>query len=712
MTTKTKKPMLANALRYAEFGYRVFPCAPGQKTPLTPRGCLDATADAAQVEAWWSKWPTANIGISTDGLLVVDIDGADNPWPGEYRQLDLSLGPVARTPRGGTHHYHKQPARAATQNGGLGWRNTASKLAHKVDTRADGGYVLAPPSMTEDGRCYEWIETMAIDGPPDSLPEPCGWLQEALGETGSTEVASRQREPLAGQGNAIGEGQRNDALARLAGAMRRAGFGFSEIYAALSVTNRERCDPPVADSEVRRISESISRYEPDQIMVAVLEGHYLADREPGAAAEGEREEPAASRYGSDPGPLPMELLRCPGFISELMDHTMATAPYPNQSMSFAGALALLAVLAGRKYRDEGDNRTNLYILGLAHSSAGKDKPRKVNAEILTALGLGHWCGGAFASGEGLQDTLFSTPAMLFQTDEIDGMIQMINRSMDSRHEGIMGTLLTMYSAANSVFPMRRKAKDATKDKSEPGTIHNPCLVLFGTAVPTHYYKALSERMLTNGFFARMLVIESGRRGSGQEPRILPIPSDVMEAAAWMRDFVGEPGGNLSGLHPVAAVVPADDAAKRLLVEARLEAEAEYDKAEEQQDAVGTTVWGRVSENVRKLSLLYAISGSHEFPVITAAGVAWARAIVMHQAKRMLFMAGQHVAENPFHAECLKTIALLNAAGGRLSHSQLLKRSKLDAKHFLELLQTLMQRGEVREVREPTKGRSAVFYELT
>lgn len=698
MTTKTKKPMLANALRYAEFGYRVFPCAPGQKTPLTPRGCLDATADAAQVEAWWSKWPTANIGISTDGLLVVDIDGADNPWPGEYRQLDLSLGPVARTPRGGTHHYHKQPARAATQNGGLGWRNTASKLAHKVDTRADGGYVLAPPSMTEDGRCYEWIETMAIDGPPDSLPEPCGWLQEALGETGSTEVASRQREPLAGQGNAIGEGQRNDALARLAGGMRRMGLTVHEIGAALEQVNAARCNPPLPPDEVQRIAQSIGRYDADQITVATVEGHWAQDA--AVLAEERRE-----RQVADPGPIPSRLLWCPGFVGELMEYSLATAPYPNIAMSFAGALALQATLAGRKVRDPGDNRTNLYILALAHSASGKDRPRKVNAEILHALGLAGRLGGHFASGEGIQDAMFAEPCMLFQADELDTLLLSITKSKDARHEAIMGTLLTMYSSANSVFPMRRKA-----GMEAPGCINQPCLVLLGTAVPTHYYQALSERMLTNGFFARMLVIESEKRGSGQEPAAMPVPSRVMEAAAWWRDF--QPGGNLGGQNPMPEIVAHTEEARGLLIEARRAAEEEYGRAEDAGDPIGTTVWGRVSENIRKLALCYAISESHEFPAIGAAAVAWARELVMHQTRRMLFMASTRVAESEFELSCKKCIEILRAAPGQeMPHGALLRRMHMDAKNFQALIGTLEQRADVVTKTTVTSTKPRISYAL-
>ncbi len=53
----------------------------------------------------------------------------------------------------------------------------------------------------------------------------------------------------------------------------------------------------------------------------------------------------------DPGPLPKELLRIPGFVSEVMDLCLETAPYPNHVMAFCGALALQAFLAGRKVRD-------------------------------------------------------------------------------------------------------------------------------------------------------------------------------------------------------------------------------------------------------------------------------------------------------------------------------------------------------------------------
>lgn len=408
----------------------------------------------------------------------------------------------------------------------------------------------------------------------------------------------------------------------------------------------------------------------------------------------------------DPGPVPDSLLRVPGFVSEVMDHCLATAPYPNTALAFCGALALQSVLAGRKVRDQADNRTNLYLLALAYSSVGKDWPRKVNTHVMHRVGLVNSLGEKFASGEGIQDSLFLTPAMLFQTDEIDGLLQSINKARDARHENIMGTLLTMYSAANSIYPMRRKA-----GKEPPGVIDQPCLVVYGTAIPTHYYEALSERMLTNGFFARMLIVESGPRSAGQEPGIIDPPTSVMETAQWWAEF--SPGtGNLESWHPQPRIVEADDDARDLLAQARLESEAEYASAEARGDPVGTTVWGRVPEQIRKLALLHAVSVSHLTPRIDVAAVRWATDFMLHQTRRMLFMAHNHVAENPFHAECLKLLRKLREAPDRqLAHSVLLKRMKTDAKTFQELVTTLEQQGDVLTVIQATAGRPQRHYRL-
>lgn len=65
-----------------------------------------------------------------------------------------------------------------------------------------------------------------------------------------------------GVGAAIPKGQRNNTLLSLAGTMRRRGLSSDEIATTLRVVNGKRCQPPLPDGDVIRISQSIGRYKP------------------------------------------------------------------------------------------------------------------------------------------------------------------------------------------------------------------------------------------------------------------------------------------------------------------------------------------------------------------------------------------------------------------------------------------------------------------
>jgi hypothetical protein len=238
----------------------------------------------------------------------------------------------------------------------------------------------------------------------------------------------------------------------------------------------------------------------------------------------------------DPGPIPEHLFRVPGFIEQVMNFTMANAPYPNVGLAFSGAIALQSFLAGRKVCTSGDLRPNLYLLALASSGTGKDFPRKVNSRVLFEVGLVGALGDKFASGEGIQDALVRNSAMLFQNDEMDGVLRQINLDRENRRESIPNILLTLYTSANDVYPIRVKA-------GQKETIHidQPHLTLFGTATPQYFYESLCQRMLTNGFFARMIVIDVGRRGSGQTPgSARHLPDSIVDTARWWASPLGLP----------------------------------------------------------------------------------------------------------------------------------------------------------------------------
>jgi len=698
----TPGELLTAALRYAEMGYPVFPCAPGGKAPLTEHGFHDATVDPEQIERWWAQHPSANIGIPTAGLVVIDIDGDGNRWPGDDpdRLLELAAGPMALTPRGGSHHLFRQPQ-------GKNWRCTEGRLAAKVDTRADGGYIVAPPSVVAGGKAYRWAPGLELDDPPDRLPEPPPWLAQELDRlaaplaNGTPTFAHVAAGPP--EANAIPEGQRNATLARLGGNMRRVGMSQAEIAAALLQTNKDRCSPPLSPREVERIAASIARYEPDQIAVALTENHW---------DQMYAEAPADDEVDAkDPGSIADELLRVPGFIDEVMAYTLDTAPYPERVMAFCGALALQAVLAGRKVRDPMGNRTNLYILGLANSGVGKDHARKVNQRILYEVGLAECLGNSFASGEGIEDRLFIQPAVLYQVDEIDGLLLRVSQARDARHEQIVSMLLQMYSSASGVYVMRAKAG------RERTVIDQPSLSIFGTAVPKQFYEALSRRLLTNGFLARMVVLECRRRGTGREDGGRSLPASILDTARWWAEFrPGAAPGNLSDWHPEPRLVPQTDDAREQFRKLREQADAAYALAETRNDTVAMAIWARAYEKARRLALVYACSANHVEPVIGPEAVAWAGSFVDHQTRRMLFMAGCHASESEFDAKRKRLLEVL--AQWREQHGdewmpfwRINRRLPWTSREHEEVRATLLEQRLIEARTVQTRGRPGTVYRL-
>ena len=155
--------LLRAALAYARRGIPVFPCEPRGKAPLTYSGFWDATTDPRRIEAWWRRWPGANVGVPTggrSGLLVLDVDPRDG-GPESLAELEREGGSLpetsrARTGGGGMHVLFRYPA-------GEEVRSSAGRLGPGLDVRGEGGYVVVPPSRTRGG--YEWLDRMPLADP-------------------------------------------------------------------------------------------------------------------------------------------------------------------------------------------------------------------------------------------------------------------------------------------------------------------------------------------------------------------------------------------------------------------------------------------------------------------------------------------------------------------------------------------------------------------
>src|SRR5579875_594819 len=282
--TSGKRAMVEYALGYAKRGWRVFPlhtaheqgcscghddCSSVGKHPRTKNGVKDATTDREQIQRWWQHWPEANIGLATgQGLYVVDVDcnkdGSIFDIGLEQDDLETLVESLTvRTGSGGYHFY-------LSYDPALWLPNTANKLGPAIDTRGEGGYVVAPPSRNGHGR-YRWLR----EGTQRVLPMPPALLARVQAATYLPENASpaRREQPgkeetshalshpaqagaaqtappsthvqpatvaCAAAQKSVAQEARNEHLIRVAGKLRHGGFSQEELRRIILALNEER----------------------------------------------------------------------------------------------------------------------------------------------------------------------------------------------------------------------------------------------------------------------------------------------------------------------------------------------------------------------------------------------------------------------------------------------------------------------------------------
>ncbi len=241
-------------------------CSSQGKHPIVPNWPESSSTDREQIEAWWKKYPEANVGIVTgdkSGIVVLDIDPRNGGDDG-LEDLLAEHGELPETPEcltggGGQHFYFKFP------DGDVTIKNRSGKnaLVPGVELKADGGLVVAPPSRHKSGKAYAWEASsrppVAGDEGEVAFAEVPPWLMKLIARSEGPAV---QHLPTRADGREFAEGTRNESLTREAGKLRNLGHSEVVVRAALLKMNEAYCRPPLSEVEVVGIAKSISRYEP------------------------------------------------------------------------------------------------------------------------------------------------------------------------------------------------------------------------------------------------------------------------------------------------------------------------------------------------------------------------------------------------------------------------------------------------------------------
>ncbi len=249
-------------------------CAKPGKHPLSRGGTANAITSPKElrkrIEAAVKRYGIANLAAApgrATKLLILDIDprnGGDNT----LRLLEEELGKLPtsfryKTGGGGFHiWFHHPPFRIKKDNRG-------KLLGAGIDVLSDGAYAIVPPSRHASGGVYEWVPGADPDtGVLSDLPP--SWVKRLSSNvtrsSKSPERHKKQKREVQRTDpptDVIPEGQRNDALTRLAGKLHRAGAPQEAVQAALEKVNKARCKPPLSKHEVGAIVASVIRYRDD-----------------------------------------------------------------------------------------------------------------------------------------------------------------------------------------------------------------------------------------------------------------------------------------------------------------------------------------------------------------------------------------------------------------------------------------------------------------
>ena len=228
---------------YVDRGWSVLPVRPEEKRPFMTNWLqyTHSRASKETITSWFTNLSGAGVGIVTgkvSNVIVLDVESTC-PYPIEDILKKYPTQLISRSGSGGYHLFYQFPT-------------NVPKVANRVrifdgaDLRADGGFIVLPPTIHSSGRRYEWVS----EGVPGRFPvalldlrsqpkvQSDGWITEAL--------------------RGVSEGGRNDACARLAGYFFKKGMTY-DIVESLLLDWNERNDPPMPTKEVRTTIKSIER---------------------------------------------------------------------------------------------------------------------------------------------------------------------------------------------------------------------------------------------------------------------------------------------------------------------------------------------------------------------------------------------------------------------------------------------------------------------
>ena len=225
----------------------------------------------------------------------------------------------------------------------------------------------------------------------------------------------------------------------------------------------------------------------------------------------------------------------------------------------------------------------------------------------------------------------------------------------------------LYTAAGSVF---LGAEYANHDgRNERRDINQPCLCVYGTTTPLHFWNALQSSNVVDGSLARFIILPTeddypeealgrGIRTRADSARRAAPACRRRRRARADRQPRGAGRGTSTAVEPMT--VPMTPEASEVFARARRGHHAA--SCAKARGTAHTALLARVSENAQKLALIAAVSRDPVAPAIDVDDAEWAIGLVRHFARRTMRAVDRHVADNEIERNHKKVLDIIRSAG--------------------------------------------------
>lgn len=338
-----------------------------------------------------------------------------------------------------------------------------------------------------------------------------------------------------------------------------------------------------------------------------------------------------------PDPEPSLSQFPPGMLGWIADYIYRSAPYPVPEYALAGAIGLLAGIAGRAFNYSG-NGLNQYVVVVGRSGSGKDSISSGISRLLAEFETAIPAARTFQGPQGIA----SAPALYKLFDREKGgqpslvcmmpeFGEWLDIHLDPKADG---TKKALVQAIMDIYTKSTKGNEsggiAYSDREKNvKTAKSPAFSFIGDTVPHTFYEACTERSIEKGLLTRLLVIE----------RKAPRPDLNKGHHLWRPDdeFINRLGYmiarclELNEKNDVTQVQHTQEA-YAVLEAWRLECDREYQNPGS--EAAGN-MWSRGHVKAMRLAALSAV-GCHWYqPTIDADQARWAVAMAKRDIKNML-----------------------------------------------------------------------------